>query len=158
MTNIEKEHMALTRECAEVAKILHIPKARLRNGTVGRPLKIAPSIKTATGTGSRNLWSWLDLVKLAAALILTEQGFAPHGIKEVLNEIEVGLRTHLERPLLLTNRQGKKRTAEYWRRKSGMARGRISSNSMMWITINLKELVEMVDRRIYVYYKMQGAV
>lgn len=71
---------------AEAAGILGIPATRVKNWTIGRPLKISPSIG-ATGTGSRNLYDRCDLYRLAIAAQLGRDGFAARAIQSVLDQL-----------------------------------------------------------------------
>lgn len=44
-----------------MAKVLGMPLTKARNWTIGRPLGIPASVRTATGTGTRNLYSIEDV-------------------------------------------------------------------------------------------------
>ena len=69
---------------SEVAEILAIPETRVKNWTIGRPLKIRPSI-AARGTGSRNLYRLHDICRFAIANQLHQNGFRPQVIQRVLD-------------------------------------------------------------------------
>ena len=58
-------------ELADVSKITKIPKTRVQNWSVGRPLRIIPSIRGGRGQGSRNLYSRTDIYRIALAKELT---------------------------------------------------------------------------------------
>ena len=68
----------------EVAEILGMPKSRVKNWTIGRPLRIPPSIQ-AHGTGSRNLYGRRDLYSIAIANQLSIDGLTPEAIQNVLD-------------------------------------------------------------------------
>jgi DNA-binding transcriptional MerR regulator len=76
-------------ELAEMAEILGLPLAKAKNWTNERTgLVIEPSIRKATGTGSRNLYSVEDLYLMAIAREFSRAGFAPAAIAKVLEAIK----------------------------------------------------------------------
>ena len=74
-------------ELSEVARILKVPKARIKNWTIGRPLRITPTIRTASGKGTRNLYSVEDVYVLTLANQLNEDGFSPKAIQAVIKKV-----------------------------------------------------------------------
>src|SRR5437762_201021 len=68
----------------EVAAILQLPKSRVKNWTIGRPLKIIPKVLAAKGTGSRNLYSIEDVYVMGFIKQLSEDGFSSKTIKQLL--------------------------------------------------------------------------
>ena len=88
----------------EVAELLQAPKTRIKNWTIGRPLRIVPRILAAQGKGSRNLYSVEDVYVFALANQLGKDGFSVKTIDGLLRlrsanvyaEIESG-RTVVER-------------------------------------------------------------
>ena len=74
-------------ELSEVARILEVPKARIKNWTIGRPLRITPTIRTASGKGTRNLYSVEDVYVLTLANQLNEDGFSPKAIQAVIKKV-----------------------------------------------------------------------
>jgi DNA-binding transcriptional MerR regulator len=73
---------------SEVAEIVGMPKALAKNWTVGRPLKLTPSVKDSGGTGSRNLYSVGDVYRMAFVNELWRAGFTLKAIQRVLDELE----------------------------------------------------------------------
>lgn len=72
-------------ELKDVAEILQMPKSKVKNWTIGRPLRIVPSLSGFGGKGSRNIYSVSDLMSFALAQHLEESGFAPDFIQGALN-------------------------------------------------------------------------
>lgn len=72
-------------ELSEVAELLHLPASRVKNWTIGRPLTITPSVRPASGTGSRNLYSTDDVYLFALAEDLNEFGLVPRITQQVLD-------------------------------------------------------------------------
>jgi hypothetical protein len=73
-------------ELAEMAEILDLPLTKAKNWTNERTgLVIEPSIRKATGTGSRNLYSLDDLYLMGIAREFSHAGFAPTAIAKVLD-------------------------------------------------------------------------
>ena len=72
-------------ELSEVAEILEVPKARIKNWTIGRPLRITPTIRS--GKGTRNLYSVEDVYVLTLANQLNEDGFSPKAIQAVIKKV-----------------------------------------------------------------------
>jgi len=68
----------------EAAEILGMPKSRVKNWTIGRPLRILPSVQ-AHGTGSRNLYGRRDLYSIAIANRLSLDGLTVQAIQNVLD-------------------------------------------------------------------------
>src|SRR2546426_5417755 len=75
-------------ELAEMAELLGMPLTKARNWTIGRPLSIPASIRTATGTGSRNLYSIEDVYLMGLANEFSKAGFAAKAIGRVLEAVD----------------------------------------------------------------------
>ncbi len=69
----------------EVAELLRVPKTRIKNWTIGRPLRIVPRILAGQGKGSRNLYSLEDVYVFALVNQLYRDGFGTAAIKRVLD-------------------------------------------------------------------------
>lgn len=69
---------------SELATILHMPESLVQNWTMGRPLRITPH-RSATGSGSRNLYAVNDLYRFGIARHLSMDGFAPHAIQSIVD-------------------------------------------------------------------------
>ncbi len=61
-----------------------MPVSRAKNWSIGKPLRIEPSVRTATGRGSRNLFGVKDVYKMYLANEMTEVGFLKGPIENVL--------------------------------------------------------------------------
>lgn len=70
-----------------VARVVGIPMLQVRNWTAGRPLRIRPSVRAAIGKGSRNLYSEVDVFKMATAQRLREDGLNFRLIQYVLDNV-----------------------------------------------------------------------
>jgi hypothetical protein len=68
----------------DVAEILQMPKSKVKNWTIGRPLRLAPSIKGFGGIGSRNLYSYTDVLRFAVVKHLADSGFAPEFVEQAV--------------------------------------------------------------------------
>jgi hypothetical protein len=68
----------------EVAEVLQLPKSRIKDWTIGRPLEIIPKVLAAHGTGSRNLYSIEDVYVMGFIKQLGEDGFSSKTIKKLL--------------------------------------------------------------------------
>jgi hypothetical protein len=89
---------------SEVAFVLGMPEAKVKNWTIGRPLKLTPSVRTARGTGTRNLYDLGDVYTMGLANELSKAGvsldlvdFIIRKVKEALHEErkKSGSNTHL---------------------------------------------------------------
>jgi len=75
-------------ELGEIAKILGMSLTKVKNWTIGRPLAIEASIRTATGQGSRNLFSLEDVYLMGVANELSRAGMAAKAIGKVLEAVK----------------------------------------------------------------------
>jgi DNA-binding transcriptional MerR regulator len=64
--------------------VLGMSATKAKNWTVGRPFKLEPSIRTASGQGSRNLYSMEDVYLLGIANDLSHAGMAAGAIGELV--------------------------------------------------------------------------
>jgi hypothetical protein len=71
-----------------LAQIAGVPLLQARNWTSGRPLHIRPSVQTAFGKGTRNLYSDSDAFKLAIANKLRDGGVAFRAIRYVVEHVD----------------------------------------------------------------------
>lgn len=81
----------------EVAWILQMPEAKVKNWTIGRPLKLSPSIRTAKGTGSRNLYNIEDLYTMAVANELSKGGMALELVGLVIEKVKSEIKAMREK-------------------------------------------------------------
>jgi DNA-binding transcriptional MerR regulator len=75
-------------ELSEVGELVGLPASTVKNWTIGRPLKIRPSIRASAGKGSRNLYSRTDVYVMALAAQLSRDGFALETVKRALKELK----------------------------------------------------------------------
>jgi hypothetical protein len=87
-------------ELDEVATIVGMPKSLAKNWTIGRPLKITASVRSARGKGSRNLFSLIDVFKMALAYEMSEAGLSVRLIQRVLEQFENVISFDLNKALL----------------------------------------------------------
>jgi DNA-binding transcriptional MerR regulator len=71
---------------SQAARVLEMTESQVKNWTIGRPLQIGP-YRSATGTGSRNLYSMHDLYRFTIAQRLSIDGFAAPAIQSVLDAL-----------------------------------------------------------------------
>ena len=76
----------------EVAELLQAPKSRIKNWTIGRPLKIVPRVLSAQGKGSHNLFSLNDLYVLAFVNQLYTDGLSMSAIEYLVDGSFLALR------------------------------------------------------------------
>jgi hypothetical protein len=74
-------------EMSEVATIVGLNPSTVKNWTIGRPLRIAPSIRIADGRGRSNLYSLGDAYRFALANELQQAGITPKHIGEILGKL-----------------------------------------------------------------------
>jgi hypothetical protein len=79
-----QRHPLQTFEFREMISILGMSGSRAKNWTVGRPFKLEPSIRTASGQGSRNLYSLEDVYLMGVANDLSLVGMAASAIGELV--------------------------------------------------------------------------
>src|SRR5256886_17257716 len=68
--------------------LLGMPQTKEKNWTAGRPFKMPASVRTATGTGSRNLYSIEDVYLMALANEFSKAGFAAKAIGRLLEAVD----------------------------------------------------------------------
>jgi len=74
-------------EISSVARILMVKPSRIKNWTIGRPFAVKPTIQTAKGKGSRNLYSVEDVNMFALINQLLKDGISARTIKLLLKMI-----------------------------------------------------------------------
>jgi DNA-binding transcriptional MerR regulator len=75
-------------ELSEMTELLGMSQVKAKNWTAGRPFKIQASVRTATGTGSRNLYSIEDLYLMALANQFSKAGFAAKAIGKLVKAVD----------------------------------------------------------------------
>jgi DNA-binding transcriptional MerR regulator len=134
---------------AEVAKILEMPTARVKNWVVGRPLKIVPSVKSAEGTGSRNLFGVGDLYLMALVNELWKSGMTAKAIQRILDIPGVDSK-YFEKPNLeelILHMRGHKTHIEAVYRMGGKAVNEKPSNEYVQHRVRISAIKAFVDER-----------
>jgi MerR HTH family regulatory protein len=134
----------------EVAEVLRVPLTRVKNWTIGRPLRIIPTVRVAAGKGSRNLYSIKDVYAIALANHLSEDGFTTKAIKRIL---ALGYWKG-DRPLLLKGlhitadrREGRLVPNYYVGRHSWRYCARREKDVISKYILDVGSLLRLVDRR-----------
>jgi DNA-binding transcriptional MerR regulator len=92
---------------AEVAEIVQVSKSRIKNWTIGRPLKIVPKVRAYRGKGSRNLYSLQDVYLFALVTQLHDDGLSTKLIEYILEGVLLGPRLGPVMAVILHRPQGK---------------------------------------------------
>jgi hypothetical protein len=69
--------------------VLGMSSTKAKNWTVGRPFKLEPSIRTARGQGSRNLYSLEDVYLMGIANDLSLSGVAAAAVGKLIAALKV---------------------------------------------------------------------
>jgi DNA-binding transcriptional MerR regulator len=77
-----------TFEFREMILALGMSATKAKNWTVGRPFKLEPSIRTASGQGSRNLYSLEDVYLMGLANELSKAGMAASAIGKLVEAVK----------------------------------------------------------------------
>jgi hypothetical protein len=132
-------------ELLEMEKILALKPGRAKNWTNGRTgVLIEPSVRKASGTGSRNLYSLQDLYLMGIAKEFSKAGFAAKAIGKLME----AARQMLEE----TDRNS---VWTVYRLKSGgpyhIEKGRSrpeNENVMLWHTFEIGSLFREIDSAV----------
>jgi hypothetical protein len=76
-----------TFEFREMIDVLGMQATKAKNWSAGRPFKLEPSIRTATGQGSRNLYSLDDVYLMGIANDLSLSGMSAGAIGELVSAL-----------------------------------------------------------------------
>jgi hypothetical protein len=125
----------------EMAELVGMKPAKVKNWTVGRPFTIHPSAYQATGRGSINLYSIQDVYLMAVAGEFSKAGFAAVAIGKFIESIQVKVPDIATAPILTV-----------WRRKAGgkfeIAEGRINpADAVLWITLDAPKIVQAINQK-----------
>src|SRR6266478_4465578 len=75
-------------ELSEMTTLLGMSAVKAKNRTACKPFQPPASIRTATGTGSRNLYSIEDVYLMALANEFSKAGFAAKAIGKLLEAVD----------------------------------------------------------------------
>jgi hypothetical protein len=133
-----------TFELPEIAALLNMNPAKAKNWTNGRTgLVIEPSIRKASGTGSRNIYSLQDVYLMAVAQQFSTAGFAAKAIGKLMEAVKPKLQGTIKKDEVWT----------LWRVTPGgpfhVAGGRSKPDGRhLWHTFEVGALVRAIDERI----------
>jgi DNA-binding transcriptional MerR regulator len=143
---------------SEVAEILGLSRARVKNWTTGRSLTINPSI-SGRGTGLPNMYSQGDLYRLAIAARLNRDGLTARTIQHILDTLGTNI---TDSPFAIVTSGGRAYTAK---KKSRLevqivSRQRFQNEGWTPITqqvpdcsgfyvLNIDAIAEEVNRRMH---------
>src|SRR5581483_1392422 len=71
----------------QVAAILGIPEWRVKNFSEGAAYRLPPAHRVGTGRGSRRLYGWEDIFRIAIAAHLVACGFTAEAVGMAVREI-----------------------------------------------------------------------
>jgi len=72
---------------SQVAEILSIPEWRVKNFSEGEAYRLPPAHRVGSGRGSRRLYDWADIFRIAIANHLVEFGFTAEAVGRAVREI-----------------------------------------------------------------------
>jgi hypothetical protein len=128
-------------ELGEIAKILGMPLTKVKNWTIGRPLKIEASVKTASGQGSRNLFSMEDVYLIGLANELSKAGLAAKAIGKLIEAVRMKLPNGLGGVDTLYVSRGPKLGYRIETREN-----RVPEDAIVRITINMSSLRDRIEK------------
>jgi hypothetical protein len=112
--------------------------------TIGRPLKIQPSIRTSSGKGSRNLYRLEDVYLLGLAYELSKAGMAAKAIGKLLEAVQAKRSGGLGNVEVLT----------VWRPsgklKFEVRKGKVqpSAGVLIWQTVNVAAMLKRISAAV----------
>ena len=72
---------------SQVAKILRVPEWRVKNFSEGAAYRLPPAHQIGSGRGSRRLYGWEDIFRIAIADHLVACGFTAEAVGSAIREI-----------------------------------------------------------------------
>jgi hypothetical protein len=132
-----------TFEFREMIRVLGMSGAKAKNWTEGRPFKLEPSIRTATGQGSRNLYSLEDVWLMGVANELSKAGMAANAIGKVVGAVQAKFPNGLAAVDALYISRGEKGTYRIETRED-----RLPADAVVRIAIDVRRLRDRVDREV----------
>jgi hypothetical protein len=130
-------------ELGEIAKILGMSLTKAKNWTIGRPLKLEASIKTASGQGSRNLFSLEDVYLMGVANELSHSGLAAAAIKKFVAALQTKFPDGLSGVGTLYITRAEKLTYRIETRQD-----RIPAKTVVALVIDVAALRDRIDQRL----------
>jgi hypothetical protein len=130
-------------ELGEMAKVLGMSLTTAKNWTIGRPLELKASVRTATGQGSRNLYSLEDVYLMGVANELSHAGMAAAAIKKFVAALQAKFPTGLAGVDTLYTVRGEKLSYRIETRQD-----RIPANTVVRLVIDVAGLRERIEQRV----------
>jgi len=128
-------------ELSEMTTLLGMSQIKAKNWTAGRPFKMPASVRTATGTGSRNLYSIEDVYLMGLANEFSKAGFAAKAIGRLLEAVEAKQLAEID--WLTVWRAG---TLKKFHLREGKAQP--PEGVLLWQTVNVGALVKGNDKAV----------
>jgi len=128
-------------ELSEMTTLLGMSQIKAKNWTAGRPFKMPASVRTATGTGSRNLYSIEDAYLMGLANEFSKAGFAAKAIGRLLEAVEAKQLAEID--WLTVWRAG---TLKKFHLREGKAQP--PEGVLLWQTVNVGALVKGIDKAV----------
>lgn len=132
-----------TFEFREMIDMLGMSATKAKNWTVGRPFKLEPSIRTATGQGSRNLYSLEDVYLMGVANDLSHAGMAAAAIGKLVAALRAKFPNGLAEVDTLYVVRGPNSAYRIELRED-----RLPKQSVIRLTINLVKLRDQINQRV----------
>jgi hypothetical protein len=132
-----------TFEFREMIRVLGMSAATGKNWTAGRPFKLKPSIRTATGQGSRNLYSLEDVWLMGVANELSKAGMAASAIGKLVGALRTKFTHGLGAVDTLYISRGEKGTYRIETRED-----RLPADTVVRLAIDVRRLLVRVDREV----------
>jgi hypothetical protein len=93
----------------QVSEILGIPEWRVKNFSEGAAYGLPPALQVGSGRGSRRLYGWGDIFRIAIAEHLVACGFTAEAVGGAIREIPDSLLGPYEEMLRMENPEGEGR-------------------------------------------------
>jgi hypothetical protein len=138
-----QRHPVPTFEFREMIDVLGMSPTKAKNWTVGRPFKLEPSIRTASGQGSRNLYSLEDVYLMGVANELSHAGMAAGAIGELVAALKEKFREGLAAVDALYVARGANLTYRIETRED-----RLPAHSVVRLSIDVTRLRRKVDQAV----------
>jgi hypothetical protein len=132
-----------TFEFREMIDVLGMSPSRAKNWTVGRPFKLEPSIRTASGQGSRNLYSLEDVYLMGVANELSHAGMAAAAIGKLVATLKEKFADGLSELDTLYVTRGDKLNYRIETRQD-----RIPANTVVRLVIDVAAMRERIEERL----------
>jgi len=99
----EKQSQAELYGTKQVAEILSIPEWRVKNFSEGAAYGLPPALRVGSGRGSRRLYGWGDIFRIAIAEHLVAFGFTAEAVGSAIREIPDSMLGPYEKMLQMEN-------------------------------------------------------